>query len=648
MALKSRFLQISDIMMFEYVMHEEPNNADEPNPTSFIYTKLKDNHTLLLSPISYECTKTVDDENNDKYKILKDPLSINTLNHTVIPTDSQDSMFFHFLDPDFKYIDESVMNSVYYNQVKARMYGKHLINPLNKNSAPLETYYSNITDVRWDSARLYFVNGYDFSNIYGIYMRISVKGNDITDGNGNVIETNRNIDLCNIFINKSVFYKLCKFSVNPTMFGNNIYDRYIEVNVACVWDLIQNRYNHDHKDTEFFETLNIKDDTVVQLNFAYITEDDMSMRILNRNEYTNADVEEYPDVDTDYIVLDFTRSSVLNGTIPRVELNSDHLGAYISECQDMPYLIFYATWRDKPLTAHTVWSFNKGIRLYDRSLIRDDYDEEVDADYDPDYDMRKWLVIHEIKCTFCMADHVVKEETYSMTQIFVNDNDPNIFYYRPIIFDESVGAYIDNIQIVYTMRLVNSHDKIQFVKVSTLSLYNNMSKYFVKGTSLNISDLTPYKVYNKIIEQKHENVQNYTGTQNTKYVKVFYSSTDVVLDDQGNIVDGEYNYTLNVSQAPKSYKFTFKMLGNNGTYSYMDMSNGYYKILFKSKDGSDNLIDPTFSTNMNLYVGELEFNFNTSIISKMMAVPEGSRKMSIVAYNEDGSVSSVFDFMYKI
>ena len=605
--------------MFEYVMHEGPNNADESNPTSFIYTKLKDNHTLLLSPISYECVKTSDGE-KDKYKILKDPLTINTLNHTVIPTDEKDSMFFHFLDPDYKFVDESIMNELYYNQIKPRMYNKHMVNPIEPNGYPLSDYYSNITDVRWDSARLYFVNGYDFSNVYGIYMRISVNGNDIKDSKGNIVESDRVIDLCDIFINKSNFYKLCKYSVNPTMFGNNIYDRYIEVNVACVWDLIQNRYNHEHYDTELFEILNIKDDTQVRLSFAYIMDEDMSTRILNLNEYTDADKDKFPTIDTDQVVLEFTRSSVLNGTIPRVDLNSDNLGAYIAECQDMPYLIFYATWRDKPLTAQTVWSFNKGIRLYDRSLIRDEYDEEIGEDYEPEYDMKKWLVIHEIKCSFCMGDHIVKDE----------------------------GLYIDNVQIVYTMRLVNSHDKIQFVKVSTLSLYGNMSKYYVKGTSLKTTDLTPYKIYNKIIEQKHENVPSVNNVQKTKYVKVFYNSTEVVLDDQGNVVNGEYNYTLTVSQAPKSYKFVFKTLGANGTYSYMDMSNGYYKLMFKDEGMETNLIDPTFSTNMNLYIGELEFNFNMTILNKMAAVPEEDRKMSIVAYNEDGSVSSMFDFMYLI
>jgi hypothetical protein len=213
-------------------------------------------------------------------------------------------MFFHFLDPDYKYIDERIMNDIKDpNQIKVRMYDKHLVNPIEPNSAPLNDYYSNITDVRWDSARLYFVNGYDFSNVYGIYMRISVNGNDIKDSKGKIVESNRVIDLCDIFINKSNFYKLCKYSVNPTMFGNNIYDRYIEVNVACVWDLIQNRYNHEHYDTELFEILNIKDDTQVRLSFAYIMDEDMSTRILDLNEYTDADKEKFPTIDTDQVVL---------------------------------------------------------------------------------------------------------------------------------------------------------------------------------------------------------------------------------------------------------------------------------------------------------------------------------------------------------
>ena len=426
---------------------------------------------------------------------------------------------------------------------------------------------------------------------------------------------------------------------------NNIYDRYIEINVPCLLDLINNKHNSGNT---AFKQLNVSDNTNIKLHMAYVLDEDKNISVLSRNQYTEQDKAEYPNVDTDLLNLTFSKSSTLNGVIPTSDLNSDNLGAYIAECHDMPYLEFYATWRDKPIDAQTVWSFNKNIRLYDRSLIKDYYDDEVGANYVPEYDMQKWLIIHEIKCSFCNADKVIKEETYSMTQVFVNDTDAKKFVYRPIIFDEPDAIYIDNMQVVYTMRLINAHDKVQFVKVATLSMSDNLSKYYAKGTTLKIPDLVPYKFYNKIIENKQDGVQNTSGIAKTKYVKVFYNSTDVVLDDNGNLVDGMYNYTLNMSVAPKSYKFTFKTVSNNGSYKYMDLSNGYYKILFKDEGGNDVMVEPTFSSNMNLYVGELEFNFTPSMVNKLSAVSEDERKMSIVVYNEDGSVSSMFDFLYTI
>lgn len=80
----------------------------------------------------------------------------------------------------------------------------------------------------------------------------------------------------------------------------------------------------------------------------------------------------------------------------------------------------------------------------------------------------------------------------------------------------------------------------------------------------------------------------------------------------------------------------------------MDLTSGYYKLLFKDATGSDIVIEPTYSGNMNLYLGELEFNFSSNTINKMMALSEKDRKMSIVVYNDDSSVSSMFDFNFSI
>lgn len=670
MQKKTRYLQISDIIMFEIDLLGEGDPCNIEWPSSFLTTRLKDGHVLLYSPIAYECARIPDDSQKGyKYKPLKDPLSINTLNHLAVPADEQCSEWYTFLDPDYRYVNKDIENDILHSQIKARQYDVHEVteeytengetksrtirkqytkNAFRFNSAPLETYYSQISDVRWDTAKLYFVNGYDFSNIYGFMMRIYVERNPRRDASGNIVmdESTRYLDLCDIFITKADFYNLVKYMANPIIFGNNIYDRYIEVNFACLYDLIKLNEERPENSNSLAGELDIKPDTTIKLSFAYILEDDVMQ--IDRLQYTNAEKIEYDINDTnDKVNCTFTRSSVLNGTIPKDEINSDHLGAYIAECTDAPYLVFYATWRDKPLTKGIVWQFNKGIRLYDTSLIKKEYDYEVDRDYEVNHDMRKWMCMHEIKCSFCMGEEIVKEETYSMNQVFISDTDPYIFYYRPVIFDESVGMYIDNVQIVYTIRFMNVNDKVQFIKTSTMSLYGDLTKYYMKGTTLRTSQLVPYKIYNKIIENKHEHVGGNTGPQKTKYVKVFYNSTEVVLDENGNVTSGNYNYTLTLSQAPKSYKFTFKMIGPNGTYSYMDLSNGYYKLLFKDAEGNDNLIEPTYSKNMNLYVGELEFNINGSMLTKLNDVPEGDKKMSIVNYNEDGSVSSMFDMLYN-
>lgn len=632
MAAKTRFLQVSDVMMFEMKMLGADDICEQTGAKSFICTKLNDGHIAFMSPISCECEQTFDSTpEHITYKKKYSPLSLNTLNHLAIPKDKQCSKWYSFLDPDYKYVDDSIYTSITGTQIKASQYGEFLTNPKypDGNHYPLEQYYSGLSDMRYDRIRLYFVNGYDFSNIYGVLMRITADG----------VQEGVMYDLCNFFFTKSNAYILVDYLASPVIFGNNIYDRYVEINVPCLYDLI-----NDTNDMITDLDIQIKEYSPIKLSFSYIQDDDT---VVDSVEYSINELFSNNTI-LDKINCEFTRTQVLNGTIPTTTINSDNLGAYIAECPDIPYLEFYATWRNDPLTKDIVWQFNKGIRLYDVSMVSHEYDYEVDNDYQVQTDLKKWICMHEIKCSFFMGEEKVKDETYSMTQVFISDSDPYKFYYRPIIFDEDQGMFIDNVMIEYTMRFINVNDKVQFVKTATLSMYGNLSRFYAKGTSLKTSQMTPYKVYNKIIENKQEHTGGNNGIQKIKYTKIFYNSTEIALDNDGVIANGDYNYTLTISQAPKIYKFTFKKLQSNGMYSYMDLSNGYYKLFFKDSGGNDNTIEPTYSTNMNLYVGELEFNINSSMLSKMMSLEESERKMSIVNYNEDGSVSSMFDFMYTL
>lgn len=634
---KTRYLQLTDTTMFEYnMLGGDEETRDIPQLTKLIYTKLKDGHTALISPVSCECEQYTDSSGNIKYKKRFEPSTLNTINHFTCPKDSQDSMWYNFTDPDYEFVDASIFSDLDHNQIKVKEYSNYLSNPDDPNNYPLSDVYSGIYGVRWDSFKLYFVNGYDFTNIYGILARIFV------ERNSSIPNDPKYVDLCDFFFNRDNAYMLLKYMSSPILLGNDIYDRYIEVNLPCLYDLIYQKGEESHHD--IIDTLNIKENTTIKLMFSVVLENDITLEPI---EYELKSLVS-DDVVNKYINLSYTRSLTIKGTVPTDNINSDNLGCYIAEVPGKPYIQFYATWRDKPLTKDIVWRFNKGIRLYDTSLVRRNTPYEVDDDYEVEHSERKWIAMHEIKLSFCMGSTIIKEETYSMNQIFISDNDPDIFYYRPLIFDEMTGLYIDNIQIVYTMRFVNTNDKVQFVKVSSLALTGNMGKYYAMGTSLTKSDMSPYKVFNKIVENKSAAPEGYNGIQNTKYVKMFYDSTNVNLDDNNGGMFAPYKYTLEMSQAPKSYKFIFKNQKYDGKYDYMDLTDGYYKLMFKDDAGATVLLEPTYSKNMNLYLGELEFNISSGNIAKLQSVEEGKRKMSIVSYNEDGSVSSMFDFMYSI
>lgn len=615
--------------MLEYNMVSENTISNNYLNDMFCAT-LSDGHIALLCPTSYE-VELYDFDGETKYKKRREPKSLNTINHLAIPKEYTCSNNYMFLDTDYSYNNSNNYNSLDNNDIKVSEYSKYIKSDSNGN---VFTKYNNIPNLRTDRVRLYFVNGYDFSNIYGILMRVMLNQDVAND---------KFVDLCNFAITKNNAYSLISYLDSPIIMGNDIYDRYIEISLPAIYDLMYNSTNPDFTH-DFYRYLNIKRDQTLKLQFSYFMEDDVDIKDIDipLNMMFMSELPYRP------VNCTFTKDSTIKGTIPVNTINSDNLGVYVSECPDMPYIEFYGTWKDKPLTKEIVWKFNKGIILYDTRLVKRPDKYEVDDDYTPEYDMKKWVAMHELKCNFCRDDKVLKTEVYNMSQIFVSDNDPNKFYYRPLIFDEKLGNDVNNIQIVYTMRFVNVDDRVQFVKIGTISLYENISKYYAKGSNLRISDTKPFKIYNRVVENITAPLSDVvTSTQQTKYVKVYYDSSDITLyDNDTNYLP--YTYVLNMSQVPKVYKFNIKKSVSSGKYAYMDLSNGLYKLMFRDSNNNVVVIEPTYSSNMNLYLGEIEFEVNDVNINKLMKVNQNDRKMSIVCCGDNGYMSSLYDFSYNI
>ena len=430
----------------------------------------------------------------------------------------------------------------------------------------------------------------------------------------------------------------------PIIFGNFIYDKYIEIAVPS----IKNFYKVSYNDKTLGDILlgdngNNAYEPNVRILFSYIDEDDKKISDINVYD-RNILLETYKNVK-----CIFSKTNSISGIIPTQNLTSDNLGVYIAESPDYPYLEFYGTWKGEPLTNDIVNKFNISIKLYDRAYVRKEATYEVSKDYEVGSNLNQWVVIHEITSELIDTNlNIVKTETYSMSQIFLpTDTDTPRFYYRPILFDDqSLSLEGLTLHIKYLMRFINVEDGIQFLKQGSLSL-TDLNKYNIRLAKLNFNT-TPYKVFNKIVENKQTlALTNTSNKLKSKYVKVFYDSTQITLDVNGEAY-GNNAYTLALSRSPKNYKFTFKQRDFNNNLKYFDLSDAYYKLYVKESNGNEIVVEPTYSNNMNIGLGELEFNLNTSIINKLKEVSPTDRKMSIVCYNTDGTLTSMYDMNFTI
>lgn len=623
MAVKTRFLQISDTVMMEADMVNDGEPGIGNGENKFLYTRLKNGNFSIFS--------TLDNEFSFGSSISRRPIdeitTLNTIYHYSVPMDPNESDMYSFVDPNAEYIDSSMATRLSHDSLFVRDYAKYCTNPYYSVGDTGNAYFYFGTQtfyLRHDSFKFYLVNGYDFSDTAAISIKLSVNRNDL-----------KKLEICNFFATSAMAQKCVKFLTKPIIFGNNVYDRYIELNPFSLYDMLAKN------NMSFF---NITPNTSIRLEYAYSHEDNTEFHEIEfgRNEVppTGKMVKN--------VECEYSKAVSLKGTIPMENLNSDCLGTYIAENPDSNYLEFYATWNNEALDWRTVQCFNKSIMLYDTSLIKkNDAPYEVDPDYSVESNVKKWIAVHEIECSLMNNNNVLNSETYSMTQVFIPNDDDEIkkFYYRPVIFDTDAILSATAIAIKYTLRFINTEDRVQFTKNAALSL-TNVKKFYAKGTNLSFSQSNPFKIYNKIVENKNRVGGAGNGMPRTKYVKVFYESTNILLNrGEYDYANGEY--TLQMSQFPKSYKFVFKNKESNGVTKYFDLTNGYYKLYVKN--GSENIIvEPTYSKNMNLSLGEVEFNITNSTITKLKNIDEGNRKMSIVSYNADNSISSMFDMNFTI
>jgi hypothetical protein len=188
-------------------------------------------------------------------------------------------------------------------------------------------------------------------------------------------------------------------------------------------------------------------------------------------------------------------------------------------------------------------------------------------------------------------------------------------------------------------------DGSQIIRKASFSS-TDPKKYGLQFDRINVDNYIPLKVFNRIPGEK-PNVIMGSGVQRNKFTKVFFDTTNVVLNTNNEIIP-QGTGPLFLKNGDSTYKFKFEKLNQNTTppeRMNVDLSGVFnYGLLFVLDDDSKIEVSPTFSTNMNTVLGELEFKLTEAQVQNLLK--QTNNKFSIVVKNPDGTQYTFYEGLY--
>jgi len=490
--------------------------------------------------------------------------------------------------------NQLIMQSVPTNSTRSSWY----INT-DDTSVYFNSYFDSSTAISpqttypHDTVKVHIVSGYNFDDIAGFLLQIRAED-----------ASNYLVDLSNFtWIKQIKGNYVIKFAVEPLFLGNRFYDKYVEFKVPSIQHLGDTK-------TEAIETsLDIKPLSDVFIQYSTI-----------------------PEIDNYQYVI----SEKVQLQLP-VESNADKFNCYIAESTAGDYIEYYATWNDIIIGEYMGDIESGRIPLFTSNNPNDNYEQFIE-EYGTE--SAKWVLIHEIQ-----VYEQIPPSTTLMTQRFQFTQDGNFMSpnkFRPIILNADIAS---TYSIDYICRLMNRMDGSQIIRKASFSS-NDPKKYGRTFTRINIDNYIPYKVFNRIPGEV-ANIVSGSGPQKTKYVKIFYDTTNVVLN-MNNEVLPQGTGPLFLKDGDSTYKFKFEKLNENTDpiqRENVDLAGVYnYALSFILDDKTKIEVSPTYSTNMNTTLGELEFKLMSDQISKLLS--QANNAYSIIIKNSDGTQYIFYEGLY--
>lgn len=604
----SRYLQISDAILLEYIINNDFINEDISDTNDNTLNCYSTQETM---PIIYNII------NKDGYNKLmveqNDAGTNNTVAKTAFPVDKNKSTWV-------------TLNSI-------KDVDKFIVSDENSKSKHVVTKGSTI--IPYDIIRLHVLSGYSFTDIFGFLLQVKTKNNLGND-----------IYLANWLFNRE-FINLYNYE-KMMIINDRVYDKYIDLKIPSVKALKSlNISGEAYKDgRDILSELNIENGILndIEIIYSSIDKDTLQPAYSDDNTIYKTQIGYYFNLDNEIKI-----------SIP-YDSPADRFNIHLSEASDGDYLKFYGTWDNHPLTYAIISKFGNQIKI--ASSNNDNYDN--DALYYADTDVKSnWVLNHEIITTlYSMPSEnseknlpaIVSRETYNVTQDFIqNTNDKLVFCYKPILHNNIINNQVDFITFDYTCRLINRYNGEQIVRKGALTSYN-VNRYIQGLSKISVKNITPYTVYNKI-EKISENITSVNRPQQTKYTKIFYNISNINVetsDANSTYYIPENNFTLNMYRYDHNYKLRFSTYDQD-TQTYKNVNlNDMSSYLLRFTDENNKIIEIpcTYSNNMNLSLGEVEFKISTNNSRKLEVLPDSKKLISIIVKNLDGSISTLFECKY--
>jgi len=442
----------------------------------------------------------------------------------------------------------------------------------------------NTSSYPMDTVKLHIVSGYNFDDVDGFLLQIRAINSS----------TNTYADLANFTYAKQdqiVTGNVIQFATNTLYLGNKFYDKYFEFQVPSVQNL------GGATDTSLGQLLN-----VTALSDVYIT-------------YSTL----YDIINNEFVLDEQTHAQL------PVTSAADRFNCYIAESTAGDFIEYYATW-DGNVIGDYINDIESGyIRLYTSNNPNDNY-SEFSSTYGTG--ARKWVLIHEIS----VYEHIPGGTTL-LTQKFAFTQDSNYSdanYFRPILRNSDIDS---SYTIQYVCRLTNRMDGTQIIRKASFAS-TDPKKYGLWFTRITTENLIPYKVFNKV-ESEYTNVVSGSSATKTKYVKVFFDTAKVVMNAFNEVFPSGTG-PLFLKSFDSVYKLKFERINTQGDRVNVDLSGAFnYALLFKLDDNTKIEVGPTYSTNMNTTIGELEFKLTENQLTTLKK--QVKNNYSVIVKNPNGT-----------